>query len=91
MLLELISSRSTVISFQMQASASGALMIGNAEQIGEKASRSPKRRCGRISPCAMIERSSSRIFPSVPQAQVLESIELLSAGVLPAAERGREG
>lgn len=67
-------------SYEMQASGRGALMVGNAEQITEKVLRAHE--------FMQHDRQIFQLdFSSVPQAQVLEAIELLGTEVLPAIER----
>ncbi|HET7414222.1 MAG TPA: LLM class flavin-dependent oxidoreductase, partial [Arthrobacter sp.] len=67
-------------SYDMQASARGALFVGNAEQITEKILR--------LHEFMDHDRQIFQLdFSSIPQQQVLESIELLGTEILPAVNK----
>ncbi len=67
-------------SFDMQASERGALFVGNAEQSTEKILRAHE--------FMQHDRQIFQLdFSSIPQAQVLESIELLGTEILPAVNK----
>lgn len=76
--------RPNEISYNMQSARSGALFVGNSEQVAEK-----------ILLTHQHMRHDRQIFQldfsSVPQAQVLESIELLGTEVLPRVQRELAG